>query len=116
MHEADLVVHAGRIRFRILAVECEMELEVRELPFYFVEILEIESFFQAARPIEEVHLAGCLLRLEKMHYMASHGCHAGASAYEYEFLVCRSVVRNEELAVRSGYDYLVPWLAGEYVR
>ena len=76
-----------------------MELEVRELFFELVVVLQIECLLQASCSIEEVYLSGSLFCLEQMHDVASHRSHTGTASYEDQFLVGRKIVRQEEFSV-----------------
>ena len=44
-----------------------------------------------------------------MHDVRTHRSHSGTTSDEDKFLVCRKILRKEELSVRTRDGNLVPW-------
>ena len=78
-----------------------MELEVGEVVFDCMVVIEIECLFETSCTVEEVDLSVGLFSVEQVHDVASHRSHAGTTTDEDEFLICRKVVREEEFSVRT---------------
>ena len=93
----------------------EGKVEVREFPFDFCEIFEIERLDEGTCSIEEADGLFGLEGLEKVHDMAPERCHSGATTNEDLFLGIRIIGREEELSVRAADHDLVTRLAGENI-
>ena len=59
MNETCRIANACCICCRIRTVECQMELEVREILFYLQEVFQIEHFVQRTCTVEVVHGTIC---------------------------------------------------------
>ena len=101
VYETSNIWYTCCISLRIRSVECEVELEVRELLLDCVIVIEVESLLKGACSIEEVNLAVSLFCVEQMHDVASHRSHTRTTTYEDELLVCRKILWKEELTVRT---------------
>ena len=101
VYEACYVWYASFVCLWIRSVKCQVELEVREFFLNLCVVLKVECLFKATCTVEEVDFSVGLLCLEQVHDMRTHRGHTGTTANEHELLVIRTIVRNEELAVRT---------------
>ena len=115
VHESCGVFLPGGIGFGIRTVEGQIEREVRELLFDFVELVDVRSLFQSTCAVPERHGAFGLFGLEQVHDVAAHRSHPSAPADEDQLLRIGQVVRQEEFAVRTRDGHLVARLAAENV-
>ena len=114
VYEARGVRNASLISLGIGTVQRQVEVEVGIFLLQLMEIFQEEGLAQAARSIEEVHFTvTCVQSLRHVHNLRSQGSHAGTTAHPYHLLL--GVEDGMEVTIRTAHDYLVAWLAGEYV-
>ena len=98
--EALVVLHALSICNGVLAVEREVEVEVRELLLQLPEVLKEERLAESACAVEEVELAvGSVQRLCHVHDLSTQRSHT-CTTTNPNHLLARSEVRVE-VAVRT---------------
>ena len=115
MNETSCIFHTSSISSRIWTVECQVEVEVREVFLQSEEIIQIEYFIQSTCTIEIVHLTiGGMQRLTHMHNLCTQRSHTGTTTYPNHLAL--RIKDRMELSIRTAHSHLVAWLQTEDVR
>ena len=79
--EAGGVGYASFVGCWVGTVEGQMEVEVGEVLFELMEVVEVEDFVEGAGAIEVVHLSvGAVERARQVHNLCTKRSHTGATA------------------------------------
>ena len=115
MYETCRILHTGCVCSRVRTVECQVELEVREVFLNLQEVFQIEHLVQCTGTVEVVHrTVSDMQRLGQVHNLGTQRSHTCTTTDPHHFVL--RIQNRVEVTVRSTHGHLVTWLQRKDVR